>query len=85
MVARVTGPVVAQIQAILLADYFIETGGTLDMDRFFPDLPPTGQTTAQMLPSGPGYQRENGAELFIALIYAARQRGVPDHALLRAR
>src|SRR5581483_6944108 len=76
LVARVTGPVVAQIQAVLLADHFIETGGNLDMDRFFPENPPVGGIAAQMLPSGPGYQRENGAELFIALLYAARERVV---------
>lgn len=91
LVARVTGPVVAQIQAILLADYFIETGGTLEMDRFFPKIPAAGCAAAQMLPSSPGYQRENGAELFIALIYAARQRVVlttpyfvPDEPFLAA-
>jgi cardiolipin synthase len=91
LVARVTGPVVAQIQAILLADYFIETGGALDMDRFFPNIPTAGHAAAQMLPSSPGYQRENGAELFIALIYAARQRVVlttpyfvPDEPFLAA-
>jgi len=91
LVARVTGPVVAQIQAILLADYFIETDGALDTDRFFPEVPPAGGTAAQMLPSGPGYQRENGAELFIALLYAARERVVittpyfvPDEPFLAA-
>jgi len=91
LVARVTGPVVAQIQAVLLADYFIETGGNLDMDRFFPENPPVGGIAAQILPSGPGYQRENGAELFIALLYAARERVVlttpyfvPDEPFLAA-
>jgi cardiolipin synthase A/B len=91
LVARVTGPVVAQIQAVLLADHFIETGGTLEMDRFFPNIPPAGSVSAQIVPSGPGYQRENGAELFIALIYAARQRVVlttpyfvPDEPFLAA-
>jgi cardiolipin synthase len=76
LVARVTGPIVAQIQAVLLADHFIETGGVLDTDRLFPELPSVGNVAAQLLPSGPGFQRENGAEFFIALIYAARQRVV---------
>ena len=40
LVARVTGPVVAQIQAVLVADHFIETGGTLEATRFFPNIPP---------------------------------------------
>jgi cardiolipin synthase len=71
LVVRVTGPVVAQIQAVLLADRFIETGGALETERFFPPIPPAGDASAQLLPSSPGYQRENGAELFIGLIYAA--------------
>lgn len=91
LVARVTGPVVAQIQAVLLADRFIETGGTFDSAVMFPDLPRTGTSAAQLLPSGPGYQRENAEELFIALLYAARQRVVittpyfvPDEPFLSA-
>jgi cardiolipin synthase len=91
LVARVTGPVVAQIQAVLLADYFIEMDQPADTDRFFPEIPPTGRAAAQILPSGPGFQRENGAELFIALIHAARQRVVfttpyfvPDEPFLGA-
>jgi cardiolipin synthase len=91
LVARVTGPVVAQIQAVLLADRFIETGATFDVARLFPELPATGGSAAQLLPGGPGYERENAEELFIALLYAARQRVVittpyfvPDEPFLSA-
>jgi len=91
LVARVTGPVVAQIQAVLLADRFIETGDTFDFAPLFPELPATGNSAAQLLPSGPGYQRENAEEFFIALLYAARQRVVittpyfvPDEPFLSA-
>ena len=91
LVVRVTGPVVAQIQAVLLADRFIETDTTLETERFFPPIPPAGDAAAQLLPSSPGYQRENGAELFVALIYAARERifittpyFVPDEPFLTA-
>lgn len=54
LVARVTGPVVAQIQSVLLADRSIETGATFDFAPLFPELPPTGGSAAQLLPSGPG-------------------------------
>lgn len=91
LVARITGPVVAQIQAILLADRFIETGAAFDYGPLFPELPSTGKFPAQLLPSGPGYQRENARELFVALLYAARQRVVfttpyfvPDEPFLAA-
>ena len=91
LVARITGPVVAQIQAVLLADRFIETGITFDYAPLFPELPAAGTSAAQLLPSGPGYQRENAEELFIALLYAARRRVVittpyfvPDEPFLSA-
>ncbi len=91
LVARITGPVVAQIQAILLADRFIEIGATFDYGPHFPELPATGTSAAQLLPSGPGYQRENAQELFVAMLYAARQRVVfttpyfvPDEPFLAA-
>lgn len=91
LVARVTGPVVAQIQAVLLADRFIETGAGIETENLFPELPAAGSSSAQLLPSGPGYQRENGEELFIAMLYAARKRVVittpyfvPDEPFLAA-
>ena len=91
LMVRVAGPVVAQIQAVLLADRFIETGATFDFAPLFPELPAAGNSAAQLLPSGPGYQRENAEELFIALLYAARQRVVittpyfvPDEPFLSA-
>ena len=75
LTARVTGPVVAQIQAIVLSDRFIESGARLEsLDPYFPDVPAAGSSPAQLLPSTPGYQRENGEEFFVALLHAARQR-----------
>jgi len=91
LVVRVSGPVVAQLQVVFVADYFFETGETLVGPEFFPELKPQGHTTAQVLPSGPGYQRENGQELMVALLYAARERVVlttpyfvPDEVFLQA-
>jgi cardiolipin synthase len=76
LVMRVTGPVVAQLQAVFVADRFFETGTTLEQAQAFPDLPETGHTIAQVLPSGPGYQRDNGQEIMVSLLYAARERVV---------
>ena len=91
LVARITGPVVAQIQAVLLADCFMELGAPLVFAPLFPELPATGHSAAQLRPSGPGYQRENAAELFMAMLYAARERVVittpyfvPDEPFLTA-
>ena len=91
LVARVTGPVVAQLQAVFLADHYFETNATLNEAELFPRVTPTGRSPAQVVPSGPGYQRENGQELIVALLYAARERVVittpyfvPDEPFLQA-
>ena len=90
LLARLTGPVVAQLQAVFLADHFFETGQPLDYQDHFPELPAAGQSPAQLIPSGPGYGRENGQEFIVALFYAARERVVittpyfvPDEPVLQ--
>ena len=91
LMLRVTGPAVLQLQAVFLADLYFETGGKFDGPEIFPDLPDAGQSILQVVPSGPGYQRQNGQELMIDLLYAARQRVVittpyfvPDDPFLEA-
>jgi cardiolipin synthase len=91
LVVRVTGHVVAQLQAVFLADYYFETDDLLDSRGLFPQMADTGKTPAQLVPSGPGYQRENGQQMIVALLYAARERVVittpyfaPDDAFLQA-
>ncbi len=91
LVARLAGPVVWQLQAVFLADYYQETTTVLDGMEIFPQPARTGQSIAQALPSGPGYGRENAQELLIALLYEARQRVVlttpyfvPDEPFLEA-
>ena len=91
LVARVTGPVVAQMQAVLLADRYFETDAAIEARELFPEMPPHGTSPAQLLPSGPGYQRENAEEMIVAMLYAARKRVVittpyfvPGEAFLEA-
>jgi len=91
LMARLTGPVVAQLQAVFLADHFFETGQPREYPDSFPELPADGPSPAHLLPSGPGYGRENGQEFITALLYAARRRVVittpyfvPDEPVLQA-
>jgi cardiolipin synthase len=91
LMARVTGPVVAQLQAMFLADYYFETGNVLEPKSLFPKLAYAGDSPAQLIPSGPGYGRENGRELIIAMMYGALRRivittpyFVPDQPFLHA-
>jgi cardiolipin synthase len=93
LVARVTGPVVAQLNAVFATDWFSETGELLrDDDDGMPRLPPpTGTALCQVLPSGSGHDNENNLRHFTALIHAAQHSllivnpyFVPDDALMLA-
>ena len=91
LAARLEGPVVWQLQAVFLADYYLETNRVLDGMEIFPKPAQSGNSIAQALPSGPGYGRENAQELLIALLYEARERAVlttpyfvPDEPFLEA-
>lgn len=91
LVARATGPVVAQLQAVFLADWYLETLEQPDAPGLFPPLAARGSITAQMLPSGPDYPVAGSERLTVAMVYAARRRVVlttpyfiPDEGLLEA-
>lgn len=91
MVVRVTGPVVLQLQAALVADWFLETEQVLDAAEIFPPPDSAGTVVAQVLPSGPDYPTTNVQRLIVAMIHAARERVVlttpyfiPDDAFVQA-
>jgi cardiolipin synthase len=91
LVARVTGPVVAHLQAIFFVDRAIETDQMLDDPDLFPEMDVSGPAVAQLLPSGPGYGRENAQSLMVDLIHSAHKRVVittpyfvPDQPFLQA-
>jgi cardiolipin synthase A/B len=91
LMVRVTGPAVTQLQAMFLADHYFETGTVLDPRELFPEVNFAGTSPCQLVPSGPGYLHENGRELIIAMLYAARERivvttpyFVPDEPFLHA-
>lgn len=92
MHARVTGPVVAELDAAFRADWYSETGDVLPR----PLIPSVGGVPrrgalCQVLPSGSGYDDDNNLKVFVGLIHAARERlvitspyFVPDDALMTA-
>src|SRR5215207_3421681 len=94
LVARVTGPVVRELNSAFITDWFSETEELLD-ERTAPEMrfrtPITGDVLCQVLPSGPGFEHNNNLMLFVALFQAARRRitivnpyVVPEEALLLA-
>jgi cardiolipin synthase len=91
LVGRITGPVVSQLEAVFLTDWFLGTDQRLDVRELIQDVADAGTSTAQVLPSGPGYPRENTRDVLIALLYAARESVVittpyftPDEPFLQA-
>lgn len=93
---RLEGPVVATIDALFAADWALETSEVLEVSRQQVDQTPHSErdvvgVSAQLVPSGPGFEAENNLRLFTSLLYSARRRisltspyFVPDETLLYA-
>lgn len=95
LMTRVTGPVVSQINAIFVGDWYCETNERVDSEHVFAsDVPASKSKNAldcQVVPSGPGFEGENNLRLFLTLIHGAQKRViitspyfVPDEALIYA-
>ena len=89
LVARCTGPIVAEISALCWSDWFVETGSTLPDQLIVPD--PTGEAVLQLLPSGPDYPKQGFETLLVWQLHMARRRVVivtpyfvPGQSLLAA-
>ncbi|WP_417564187.1 cardiolipin synthase [Microbacterium sp.] len=93
LMVRITGPVVASINAVFLSDWYSETDETLEDEISLFEITEsgTGDLDCQIVPSGPGFRFENNLRLFLGLLYAAQRKiimvspyFVPDEALLLA-
>lgn len=93
-VSRVQGPVVLEINAVFLTDWFSEGGTPFDTTQPTErELLPTwsGEALCQIVPSGPGYDNDNNLKMFTSLFHASRGRicittpyFVPDESLMIA-
>ena len=91
LVARVVGPVIVELQAVFVADWYMETGEKLDAPALFPHNAPGAKVVAQVLASGPDHPDAGIGHLMVALVHGANERivlttpyFVPDEALLQA-
>lgn len=92
LTTRLEGPVVAALNAVFATDWYSETGQVLTHEAVpWHSLPPSGDITCQVIPSGPGFATENNLRAFTTLIYSAQRRlsitspyFVPDESLLYA-
>jgi len=94
LLACVSGPVVLELNAAFITDWYSETGVLLDGSHapetvVTPAM--TGRALCQVLPSGPAYETDNNLRVFVSLIHSARQRVtiacpyfVPDESLMMA-
>ena len=94
LVARITGPVVAELEAAFATDWYCESGILLNRntapETAF-EVKAAGNVLCQIVPSGSGFEDENNLKLFTALIHAAQHKlvitnpyFVPDDALMTA-
>ncbi len=89
---RIQGPVVRQLEAIFIEDWYVETGETLDTEHLFlPQDNPPGDWCIQTVPSGPSYPTENYQRLMLSSIFGAQQQItittpylIPDTSTLEA-
>ncbi len=76
LMVRVRGPVVGELQAVFVADWYLETETELAEAVLYPAQEEVGTSLAQVLPSGPDLEAGGIDELFVALIHSARERVV---------
>lgn len=94
LVVRIQGPVVLQLQAAFVTDWYSETNKMLRRDsnpEQKTEIEIAGDTLAQILPSGPGFDNDNNLKLFTSLIHTAKKSlvivnpyFVPDDSLMTA-
>jgi cardiolipin synthase A/B len=89
LMCRIEGPAVASIDQVFATDWYMETDERLQPSTA-PAAPAGGDVACQLVPSGPGFPVENNLQLFLSLLYGARERiiitspyFVPDDSMLR--
>ncbi|MGV1034408.1 MAG: cardiolipin synthase [Microbacteriaceae bacterium] len=92
LVGEFRGPVVAELDAVFMVDWFLETGEVLPRASRQYDVPAQAENLdCQVLPSGPGFPNENNLKMFLSVIFGAREKViltspyfVPDESLMYA-
>jgi cardiolipin synthase len=91
LVARVTGPIVAELGAVFWVDRLQETEPTADSSPGWGPTERMGDVVAQLIPSAPSYRQQTFAMLLVSLIHQARRNVtittpyfVPDEPFLAA-
>ena len=95
LMCRLEGPGAASVDMVFATDWVIESGEDVttaaqDLRPAATPVPASGSLDCQVVPSGPGFPVENNLQLFLSLLYSARERiiitspyFVPDDSMLR--
>ncbi len=78
--ARITGPVVRQMQAVFAANWLQTTSRLLTGPDYFPETPATGTAPAHCFMSGPDEKPENARLSYLLAIASARKSIKLSHA-----
>src|SRR5947209_4851609 len=73
LVARLTGPIVAEMDAVIVGDWYLETEAMLEPASV---PPPNGDALLQLLPSGADYPLEGFETLLVWQLHKAERRVV---------
>jgi len=91
LVARVTGPIVAELEAVFWVDLLQEQEPAVDSSPSWGPIARTGEVFAQLIPSAPSYRQQTFAMLLVSLIHQSRRNVtittpyfVPDEPFLAA-
>ena len=75
LMMRVHGPVVRELDAVFVTDWFSETNVMLELDTSPVVLDPAEHLVdAQVVPSGPSFENDNSLKLFVSMIHQATER-----------
>ena len=73
LMVRLNGPIVADLEALFVTDWFHETNVLLDLPRTDQKLG-TGNSVMQLVPSGPAVEGESNLRMFNSLMYEAKEQ-----------
>ncbi len=92
LMVRLEGPVVTELNALFINDWYAETDELLVKDIPMLDIMvDKGDLDCQIVPSGPGFDSENNLKMFNSLMYNAQKKiiitspyFVPDESMFNA-
>ncbi|MEK9577784.1 MAG: phospholipase D-like domain-containing protein, partial [Aquiluna sp.] len=73
LMVKLTGPIVDDLEALFVTDWFHETNVLLDLPQTS-RMVSRGKSVMQLVPSGPAVEGESNLRMFNALMYGAKNR-----------